>query len=99
MNHGNLKLEKFQNKKRNQQKKLFYTLGAVVVLLIMAVIIYRSYAIYEEQSFFNVIKGSVPEQNYDVMLSYTIEDKDGNKTSSTTIPEGRNYEEIGRAHV
>ena len=92
MNHGNLKLEKFQNKKRNQQKKLFYTLGAVVVLLIMAVIIYRSYAIYEEQSFFNVIKGSVPEQNYDVMLSYTIEDKDGNKTSSTTIPEGRNYE-------
>ena len=49
MNQGNLKLEKFQNKGKKKQQKMFLTLGIVVFLLVAAVILYRSYAVYQEQ--------------------------------------------------
>ena len=79
MNQGSLKLEKFQNKGKKKQKKLFLTLGIVVFLLVGGVILYRSYAVYQEQKEYNAIKGSVPNyiDDYDVKVALTI---DGNAT-------------------
>ncbi|MCI8467494.1 MAG: hypothetical protein HFI08_04835, partial [Bacilli bacterium] len=83
MNQGNLKLEKFQNKGKKKQRQVFLTLGIVVVLLVAAVLIYRSYAVYQEQQEYDAIEGKVPgyNDNYDVKVALTI---DG--TATTTFP-------------
>ena len=83
MNQGNLKLEKFQNKGKKKQRQVFLTLGIVVVLLVAAVLIYRSYAVYQEQQEYDAIEGKVPgyNDNYDVKVALTV---DG--TGTTTFP-------------
>ena len=48
MNQGKMKLEKFQNKGKKKQRQLYVTLGIVVVLLIAGVLIYRTYALYQQ---------------------------------------------------
>ena len=84
MNQGNLKLEKFQNKGQKKQRQVFLTLGIVVVLLVAAVLIYRSYAVYQEQQEYDAIEGKVPgyNDNYDVKVALTV---DG--VGTTTFPE------------
>ena len=46
------------------------------------IVIYRSYALYEEEKTYNVLKGTIPDFDYDVKLAVTI---DGN--DSKAIPE------------
>ena len=80
-----MKLEKF---KREDPKKKIITLGSIiVVLLITIIVLYRSFAYFENIQEFDVIKGIVPEQNYDIMISLTKEDENGNKTAIEYIPE------------
>jgi len=83
MNQGKMKLEKFQNKGKKKQRQLYVTLGIVVVLLIAGVLIYRTYALYQQLEKYDAIKGEVPNfmDDYDVKVALTI---DG--VASTTFP-------------
>ena len=63
-----------------------------LLLLLTAVIIYRTYAIYEEKQEYNIMKGIVPNQDYDVKFAFILEDKEGNKTHIGSIPEEKNYD-------
>lgn len=63
-----MKLEKFQEKKPKQKGII---IGSIVLfILITVIVVYRSFALFEEKQEFDVIKGSVPNQNYDLMLSF-----------------------------
>ena len=54
-----------------------------IILILGGILLYRSYALYEEEKEFNVLKGQIPDFGYDIkMLSVVV---DGNK--SKTIPE------------
>lgn len=65
-------------------------IGLVICLIGISVILfYRSYAIYEESKSFDVIGGSVPNQDYDVKISYYIDD--GNKRFVSSIPDGNQW--------
>ena len=80
-----MKLEKF--KTESPKKKVMIIGSIVLVLLITVIVVYRSFAFFEESRDFNVIKGQIPNQNYDLMLSFQIEEN-GNRRMSNTIPEG-----------
>ncbi len=85
-----MQLEKF--KIENKKKKAIIIGSIVLVFLITILVLYRSFALFEENQAFDVIKGSVPNQNYDLMISFQIEDENGNRRISETIPDDRNYE-------
>ncbi len=85
-----MKLERF---KETNKKKTGMIIGiCFVVLLCTVIVVFRSFALYEEKKEFDVIKGRVPDQNYDVLFAFTLEDEDGNKTNIENVPEGTNYE-------
>ena len=64
-------------KEVDTKKRMIFISMIGVILIVSAILLYRSYAIYQEQQEFDVIKGSVPEymSEYDVNLAVTI---DGN---------------------
>jgi len=68
-----MKLNRFQE--LDKKKRSILIIGISVVLLIAIVLVYRSYAIYQEKQEFDVIKGSVPEymSDYDVKISLMID--------------------------
>ena len=70
-------------KEVDTKKRMIFISMIGVILIVSAILLYRSYAIYQEQQEFDVIKGSVPEymSDYDVSLAVTI---DGNL--SKTFP-------------
>ena len=88
-----MKLNRFQE--LDKKKRSILIIGISVVLLIAIVLVYRSYAIYQEKQELNVIKGSVPEymSDYDVKLSLTIDGapatdfptKDSDKSVSSIV--------------
>ncbi len=82
-----MKLEKFQ--KKDPKKKTLIFGGILFLLFLTIMIVYRSFAFFEENQEFNIIKGQVPDQYYDVLLSLT-EEKDGIKTQIQEIPEKEN---------
>lgn len=84
-----MKLKAFTEKE--SKKKTIYVCISCLILLLSAILIYRTYSIYQEQQEFDVIRGNVPDQNYDALFSFTIEDETGNKRMSNTIPEGKDY--------
>ncbi len=84
-----MKMKQFQAK--NPKKQGIVIVLGLIVLLFTVVIVLRSFALYEEKKEFDVIKGRVPDQNYDVMFSFSLEDEAGNKTNLETIPEGKDY--------
>ncbi len=55
------------------------------------IIVYRSFAFFEEKLEFDIIKGQIPNQNYDLMLTFQTEDENGNRKISETIPEEKDY--------
>ncbi len=74
------------------KKKQVLFVGCLVVILFMAAIyIYRTYAIYQEREDFDVIKGNVPDQNYDVYFSYVLKSEDGSEELLSSIPQDKNY--------
>ena len=84
-----MKLEVFR--KNNKMKQSILIGGIIVFLLIAGILVYRSYAIYQEKKEFDVMRGNVPDQNYDVQLAFILEDELGNQQRLDTIPEGKNY--------
>ncbi len=75
-----MNLERF-TKNKNQKR---IVVGSIVgiLLLIGSIVLIRSYALYEEEKEFNVLKGQIPDFGYDIkMLSVVV---DGEK--SKTIP-------------
>jgi len=81
----------YQFKELDRKKRMVVMSGVGVLLLVSAIFLYRSYAIYQEEQRFNVIKGSVPNQDYDVFLSYYLIGDNGEKTFMETMPQGRGY--------
>ena len=79
-------------KRTNKKKRTILISGIVSVFCMTIIALYHSYAIYEEKQELNVIKGTVPNQEYDLKLSYTITDKDGQIKPTNDIPKGKNYE-------
>ena len=75
----------------NKKKQMIIIGGMIVFLLMAGILIYRTYAIYQEKQDFDVIKGNVPEQNYDVMISYEVKDEHGNINSTKAMPEGAHW--------
>ncbi len=84
---------KFRRFKKNNKKKVSLQIGIFSsILLLTVIIVIKSFALYEEKRNFDIIKGQVPDQYYDVLFAYTLEDQEGNKTTLETMPEGKNYE-------
>jgi len=75
-----------------KKKKYIWTCVVFLVFFLAVIFLYRSYAIYQEKQEFDVIKGSVPNQDYDVMLSYYVLDENGGKNFVSQMPEGKDYE-------
>ena len=84
-----MKLEKF--KEKNPKKRIIMLSIGRIILLLAGIYLYGTFAIFEENREFNIIKGQVPNQKYDVMLSYNIVNNDGTKIFQETMPEGRNF--------
>ena len=75
-----MKLEKFTKNKKQKRVVVGSIVG--ILLLIGSIVLIRSYALYEEEKEFNVLKGQIPDFGYDIkMLSVVV---DGEK--SKTIP-------------
>ena len=69
----------FRSKKN---KKMIYSIVGIL-LIIGSITLYKTFAFYEEQKSFNVLKGRIPDFGYDIkLLSVVIDDK-----KSETIPE------------
>jgi len=84
-----LKLELFHEKKVLSTSILIIFI--FLMLLLIAIALYQSYALFEQKKTYNIIKGSVPEQNFDTILSFVIQDSDGNLTSVKELPAKDNY--------
>ncbi len=80
-----MKLEKFKTEKK--KKKVMIIVSIVLVLFLTILAFYQSFAFFEENQTFDVIKGSIPNQNYDLMLAITKEDMNQNKTVIQQVPE------------
>ena len=69
-------------RKNKNQKRIVVGSIVGILLLIGSIVLIRSYALYEEEKEFNVLKGQIPDFGYDIkMLSVVV---DGEK--SKTIP-------------
>ena len=64
--------------------------GCILLFLLSIVLFFRSFAFYEEDQKFNIIQGEVPDQNYDTLFAFTLEDQ-GGQSFQEKIPEGRDY--------
>ena len=72
-------LKKFRINKKI--KRIYIALGITLFLLGGSILIYRSYANYQEIKSYNVIEGIIPDFGYDIKLAYTIDGKDDNKNT------------------
>ena len=68
--------------KNGKQKKLVIASILGLGIVIGGISLYRSYALYEEEKEYNVLKGQIPDFGYDVKFAVTV---DGAKTNK--IPE------------
>lgn len=85
-----MKLKVFKEKER--KKYTIYIFLATIIILMSAIFLYRTYSIYQESQEFDVIKGNVPDQNYDIMFIFYLVDENGMKSMIETVPEGKNYQ-------
>jgi hypothetical protein len=83
-----MKLEKFKTDRSKKIRNILLTLGAIIIL-VGGIIFYRSYALYEEDKTFNVIRGQVPEfTSSDMQIAYTV---NGVKTTEAFPKKGTGY--------
>ncbi len=80
-----MKLERFIKNKK--QKRII--IGSIIglILLIGGITLYKTFALYEENKQFNVLRGQVPAYNYDIRIAVTV---DGENVD--TIPEKGLYD-------
>ena len=78
-----MKLELFRKNYKNKRILIVSILGLGIV--IGGISLYRSYALYEEEKEYNVLKGQIPDFGYDVKFAVTV---DGEKSS---LPTDKNY--------
>ena len=66
-----MKLEKF---KKNKKQKYMIIGGLVGILLVIgSIILYKTYAYYEEAKTYNVLQGKVGDFGYDIKLAVTLD--------------------------
>jgi len=87
-----MKLKIFQEKRAKQS--VMITVGISIIVLLIGIIIYQSYAMYEQKKEYDVMKGSIPSflSDYDVKVAILV---DG--VGTDTIPSkesGKALEEI-----
>ena len=44
-----------------------------ILLVVGSIVVYKSYAIYEEENRYNIIEGIVPDYGYDVKLAVEVD--------------------------
>ena len=68
-----MNLSPFQKNKKKKQSILIFSIG--LVLLIAGIVLYRTFALFEETNEYDVIKGSVPYylDNYDVKVNFKVD--------------------------
>ncbi len=77
----NKTFKKFKTNCKRNKRLVYSSIG--ILLIIGSIVLYKTYAFYEEKKAFNVLKGRIPDFGYDIkMLSVVIDDK-----KSETIPE------------
>ena len=91
-----MNLEKF--KEKNNKKNIFVLSCVVVVMLLTVVIVFRTFAVYEEKQEYDVIQGKVPSymSEYDVKVnvlvdgvgSIQIPDKGSKKVENVSCDKG-----------
>ncbi len=69
--NSNEKLERFIKKKKEKNIIIVSIIG--VVLVIGGIVLYRSYALYEEKQNFDVLQGKVGDFRYDVKMAVTVD--------------------------
>ena len=72
----NLEFERINKTKR---KKLIIASILGIGIIIGGISLYRSYALYEEEKEYNVLKGQIPDFGYDVKFAVTIDGAKSNK--------------------
>lgn len=81
-------MKKFKN---SNKKSILIICTISIVLLTTAILICRTYAIYQEYQNWNAIKGKVPNQDYDLKFTFLLEDENGNKTYLNDMPDEKIY--------
>ncbi len=86
-----MKLKKF--KEKNPIYTRMIVVSTVLVIFTAVLILYKSFALYEQRNSFEIVNGQVPDQNYDAMLSFYVDDGNGNQSFVESMPteNGHNY--------
>ena len=79
-----MKLERFN---KNNKKKIFIVSTIGILLVVGSIVLFKTYAFYEEKKEFNVLKGRIPDFGYDIkMLSVVVDNEEVQE-----IPEKGDY--------
>ncbi len=88
-----MKLQRY--KKNTKQKKILIGLILLFVLVLGGIKLYRTFALYKEEKSFNVLKGIVPDfVGGDVILAFTVNDKETNHLSFPNKGEGYKVDKV-----
>ena len=80
-----MKLEKFSKNKK--QKRMFVGIGVFLVLLVGGIVLYKTFAFYEEKKEYNILQGQIPYfVSNDVKLALLL-----NGENVNSLPEGKEY--------
>ncbi|MCI8394199.1 MAG: hypothetical protein HFH86_01780 [Bacilli bacterium] len=66
-------------------------IGIFTFVLLIGIIIYQSFAMYEQKMIYNVIQGQVPNLEYDTLISFVIESEDGTQQKVNDLPGKEDY--------
>lgn len=79
-----IKLQKFNKQNRSKQIKTIIISGVILIIALISLIVFKSYAYYKQSNSYDVIKSKIGEfSKSDIQLAYTI---DGVKQSGSAFP-------------
>lgn len=80
-----------QFKMNHRKRNLILLISCGIFFICMIFLFFVSYAFYEQIVSYDVMKGIVPDQDYDVKVSFLQILEDGTKEVIDDIPEGKNW--------
>lgn len=79
-----IKLQKFNKQNKLKQIKTIVISGVILIIALISLIVFKSYAYYKQSNSYDVIKSKIGEfSKSDIQLAYTI---DGVKQSGSAFP-------------
>lgn len=76
----------------NKKYSVILMVFVFLILLLVIFVLYRSYAVYQEQQEFNVMKGKVPNLDYDVQIAMNVRNTMSEVEYVSDMPEGVNWD-------